>query len=77
MDVKLELKSILEEILVKPITDAELDLSWDELDLDSLGIIELVMSVEDRFNTKIEYQVLSKNNIKTANQLADYLLSQQ
>jgi acyl carrier protein len=46
MDVKLELKSILEEILVKPITDAELDLSWDELDLDSLGIIELVMSVE-------------------------------
>jgi acyl carrier protein len=43
----------LDEIKVEGAADATMDTTWEELDVDSLDLVELVKALEDRFGVAI------------------------
>ena len=66
------LAEILEEIAgVKP-KDVELDKSFtDDLDVDSLSMVEIALAAEDRFNVKIPDDQLA--GLKTVGDAVNYI----
>ena len=67
-----ELAAILEEVAdVKP-EDVTPEKSFvDDLDVDSLSMVEVAMAVEEKFNAKIPDEELS--NLKTVGDAIDYI----
>ena len=67
-----ELAAILEEVAdVKP-EDVSPEKSFvDDLDVDSLSMVEVAMAVEEKFNAKIPDDELS--NLKTVGDAIDYI----
>jgi len=67
-----ELAAILEEVAdVKP-EDVSPEKSFvDDLDVDSLSMVEVAMAVEEKFNAKIPDEELS--NLKTVGDAIDYI----
>jgi acyl carrier protein len=48
----------LEEIKVENAAQATLDTTWEELDVDSLDLVELVQSLEDEYGIRIDDEQL-------------------
>jgi acyl carrier protein len=48
----------LEEIKVEGAADATMDTTWEELDVDSLDLVELVQSLEDEYDVRIDDEQL-------------------
>ena len=48
-----------------------------EIGLDSMGIMQLLLSIEDRFGTAIDPVDLSRDNFQTANRIAALVRSKQ
>jgi acyl carrier protein len=71
----LKLKSIVENIACKTLTEQELDAPWADLGLDSLSLVELLQNVEDEFNLTLDYNIFSQHKIATVNAMAKYLAS--
>ena len=67
-----DLAAILEEVAdVKP-EDVTPEKSFvDDLDVDSLSMVEVAMAVEEKFNAKIPDEELS--NLKTVGDAIDYI----
>ena len=67
-----DLAAILEEVAdVKP-EDVSPEKSFvDDLDVDSLSMVEVAMAVEEKFNAKIPDEELS--NLKTVGDAIDYI----
>ncbi len=53
----------LDEIKVEGAGEATMDTTWEELDVDSLDLVELVQSLEDEYGVRIEDEKLK--DVKT------------
>jgi len=50
----------LDEIKVENAASATMDTTWEELDVDSLDLVELVQSLEDEYGVRIEDEKLKE-----------------
>lgn len=71
------LAEIVNEIASKiPVEDVEFGKSFtDDLDVDSLSMVEVVVAAEERFDVKIPDEDVK--NLKTVGDAADYILKHQ
>jgi acyl carrier protein len=68
------LAEIVNEIAGIPAEDVELDKSFtDDLDVDSLSMVEVVVAAEERFEVKIPDDEVK--NLKTVGDAVDYILA--
>ncbi|MER7704771.1 acyl carrier protein [Kitasatospora sp. NPDC097605] len=68
------LAEIVNEIAGIPTEDVELDKSFtDDLDVDSLSMVEVVVAAEERFDVKIPDDEVK--NLKTVGDAVDYILT--
>lgn len=71
-DIRQGLAEIVNEIAGVPVDDVQLDKSFvDDLDVDSLSMVEVVMLVEERWNVKISDDDLKK--LKTVGDAVSYI----
>ncbi|MDH6138867.1 MULTISPECIES: acyl carrier protein [Kitasatospora] len=72
-DVLSGLADIVNEIAGIPTEDVALDKSFtDDLDVDSLSMVEVVVAAEERFDVKIPDDEVK--NLKTVGDAVDYIL---
>ena len=65
--------NILEEITGEDLhIESNVNL-FDSGRLDSLGIIELIVAIEDKFNTILDPAIVERKDIETPNKLIEYL----
>jgi acyl carrier protein len=70
------LAEIVNEIAGIPVEDVQLDKSFtDDLDVDSLSMVEVVVAAEERFDVKIPDDDVK--NLKTVGDAAEYILKHQ
>ncbi len=70
------LAEIVNEIAGIPTEDVELDKSFtDDLDVDSLSMVEVVVAAEERFSVKIPDDDVK--NLKTVGDAVSYILDHQ
>jgi acyl carrier protein len=70
------LAEIVNEIAGIPTEDVQLDKSFtDDLDLDTLSVVEVVVAAEERFDVKIPDEDVK--GFKTVGDAADYILKHQ
>ncbi|WP_037576617.1 acyl carrier protein [Phaeacidiphilus oryzae] len=70
------LAEIVNEIAGIPTEDVQLDKSFtDDLDVDSLSMVEVVVAAEERFDVKIPDDDVK--NLKTVGDAVDYIVGQQ
>lgn len=70
------LAEIVNEIAGIPTEDVQLDKSFtDDLDVDSLSMVEVVVAAEERFEVKIPDDDVK--NLKTVGDAVDYIASAQ
>ncbi|MDH6705372.1 acyl carrier protein [Kitasatospora sp. MAA19] len=68
------LAEIVNEIAGIPVEDVALDKSFtDDLDVDSLSMVEVVVAAEERFDVKIPDDEVK--NLKTVGDAVDYILT--
>ncbi|CAN3980513.1 MULTISPECIES: acyl carrier protein [Streptomycetaceae] len=68
------LAEIVNEIAGIPTEDVELDKSFtDDLDVDSLSMVEVVVAAEERFDVKIPDDEVK--NLKTVGDAVNYILT--
>ncbi|WP_405013446.1 acyl carrier protein [Kitasatospora sp. NBC_01539] len=68
------LAEIVNEIAGIPAEDVELDKSFtDDLDVDSLSMVEVVVAAEERFDVKIPDDEVK--NLKTVGDAVNYILA--
>ncbi|GAB2726585.1 acyl carrier protein [Kitasatospora kifunensis] len=68
------LAEIVNEIAGIPAEDVELDKSFtDDLDVDSLSMVEVVVAAEERFDVKIPDDEVK--NLKTVGDAVEYILT--
>ncbi|WP_406198300.1 acyl carrier protein [Kitasatospora sp. NBC_01560] len=68
------LAEIVNEIAGIPTEDVELDKSFtDDLDVDSLSMVEVVVAAEERFDVKIPDDEVK--NLKTVGDAVDYIIA--
>ncbi len=68
------LAEIVNEIAGIPAEDVELDKSFtDDLDVDSLSMVEVVVAAEERFEVKIPDDEVK--NLKTVGDAVEYILA--
>ncbi len=73
-DIRQGLAEIVNEIAGVPVDDVQLDKSFvDDLDVDSLSMVEVVMLVEERWSVKISDDDLKK--LKTVGDAVSYIES--
>jgi acyl carrier protein len=74
-----QLKTILDEELNLPVNTENLNentaLDGDGLDLDSLGFVELIMQVEERFDFLFSETEINLENFKTIGSLSSLIAS--
>ena len=65
--------NILEEITGEDLRgEGNINL-FDSGRLDSLGIIELIVAIDDNFNIKLDPAIVERKDIETPNKLIEYL----
>ncbi|MEV4561156.1 acyl carrier protein [Kitasatospora sp. NPDC049285] len=68
------LAEIVNEIAGIPVEDVELDKSFtDDLDVDSLSMVEVVVAAEERFGAKIPDDEVK--NLKTVGDAVDFIVA--
>ncbi|MBV2153857.1 acyl carrier protein [Kitasatospora sp. SUK 42] len=68
------LAEIVNEIAGIPTEDVQIDKSFtDDLDVDSLSMVEVVVAAEERFDVKIPDDEVK--NLKTVGDAVDYILA--
>ncbi|MBS4030962.1 MAG: acyl carrier protein [Clostridiales bacterium] len=71
MDVFSKIKGLISEQLGAEEANIALETSFEDLDADSLDIVELVMSLEEEFNLEISDEEVE--NIKTVGDVVRYI----
>ena len=75
-EIRSNLAEIVNEIAGIPVEDVQLDKSFtDDLDVDSLSMVEVVVAAEERFDVKIPDEDVK--NLKTVGDAADYIAKHQ
>ena len=67
-------KAKLDEIKVENASAATMDTTWEELDVDSLDLVELVQSLEDEYGVRIEDEQLK--GVKTVGDAVRLVVAQ-
>ena len=67
-------KAKLDEIKVENASTATMDTTWEELDVDSLDLVELVQSLEDEYGVRIEDEQLK--GVKTVGDAVRLVVAQ-
>jgi acyl carrier protein len=82
-EVKLEVKKLIIETLkfnnVKPeeiIDDVTLFSGQNAIKIDSIDVIELTVSIQKKFNVKIDNKNLAKEVINTVDSIANFIYTQ-
>ena len=65
--------NILEEITGEDLREESNENLFDTGRLDSLGIIELIVAIEDNFNIKLDPAIVGRKDIETPNKLIEYI----
>ncbi|HEY8891884.1 MAG TPA: D-alanine--poly(phosphoribitol) ligase subunit DltC [Clostridium sp.] len=65
--------NILEEITGEDLREEGDENLFDTGRLDSLGIIELIVAIEDNFNFKLDPAVMERKQIETPNKIIEFL----
>jgi len=65
--------NILEEITVENLYKESNVNLFDSERLDSLGLIELIIAIEDKFNIKLDPSMVDRKDIETPTKLIEYL----
>ncbi|HOB86489.1 MAG TPA: acyl carrier protein [Bacillota bacterium] len=71
MDVEEKVKSIIAEQLELDIDSITLETTFEEIDADSLDIVELVMTLEEEFELEISDEEIEQ--IKTVGDVVRYI----
>jgi len=69
--------NILEEITGEDLREESNVNLFESERLDSLGIIELIVAIEDNFNIKLDPAVVGRKDIESPNKLIEYLKNLQ
>ena len=82
-EIKLEVKKLIIETLkfenVRPediIDDVSFFSGENTIKIDSIDVIELVVSIQKKFNVKIDDQNLAKDVINTVNSISEFVYAQ-
>jgi acyl carrier protein len=76
VDILKELAEIVEEVSGVPAADVTAEKSFvDDLDIDSLSMVEIAVQSEDKFGVKIPDDELA--NLKTVGDAVNYIASNQ
>jgi acyl carrier protein len=82
-EIKLEVKKLIIETLkfenVRPediIDDVSFFSGENTIKIDSIDVIELVVSIQKKFNVKINDQNLAKDVINTVNSISEFVYAQ-
>lgn len=82
-EIKLEVKKLIIETLkfenVSPediIDDVSFFSGENRIKIDSIDVIELVVSIQRKFNVKIDDQNLAKDVINTVNSISEFVYAQ-
>ena len=71
-DIRAELAEIVNEVTGIPTDDVQLDKSFtDDLDVDSLSMVEVVVAAEEKFDVKIPDDEVK--NLKTVGDAVNYI----
>ena len=71
-DILTGLAAIVNEVAGVPVEDVQLDKSFvDDLDIDSLSMVEVVMACEDKWGVKIPDSEVK--NLKTVNDAVTFI----
>ncbi len=71
MDVKEKVKSIIADQLEIDIDKLTMETTFEEIDADSLDIVELVMTLEEEFDMEISDEEIE--NIKSVGDVVKYI----
>ena len=75
-EIRADLAEIVEEVAGVDADQVQLDKSFvDDLDVDSLSMVEVVVAAEERFDVKIPDDDVK--NLKTVGDAADYIAKHQ
>ena len=75
-EIRAGLAELVNEVTGLPVDDVQMDKSFvDDLDVDSLSMVEVVVAAEEQFGVKIPDDDVK--NLKTVGDAADYILKAQ
>ena len=77
MTVTERVQRVIDNIILRKSTVEDLDKTWDELEIDSLDLVEVLRDIEDEFVITLEYSIFKDNKILTVTDLINYLSKQQ
>ncbi|MGT2683025.1 D-alanine--poly(phosphoribitol) ligase subunit DltC [Streptococcus porci] len=69
MDIKTELLSIIDELFMEDVSDIMDEDLYDAGILDSLGTVELIVNLEERFDIVVPVSELGREDWNTANKI--------
>lgn len=71
MEVFDKVKSIIVDQLGRKPEDVTMNTSFEDMDVDSLDVVELIMAIEDEFDITIDDE--DANRFQTMNDLVEYI----
>ena len=75
-EIRADLADIVNEVAGIPADDVQLDKSFvDDLDVDSLSMVEVVVAAEEKFDVKIPDEEVK--NLKTVGDAVDFIVKAQ
>ena len=69
--IKNGIYKLVGEKIEKELTEADMDLSFEDLGLNSLEYIQMIVSIEEEFAIKFSDEILFKGKDCSANEFAD------
>lgn len=71
MDVKTEVLGMINDLFLEDVSDMMDEALFDAGVLDSMGTVELVLEIEDKFNIKVPVSEMGRDDWNTANKIIE------
>ncbi|ETD06373.1 D-alanine--poly(phosphoribitol) ligase subunit DltC [Streptococcus sanguinis] len=71
MDIKAEVIEIIEELFMEDVSDMMDEDLFDAGVLDSMGTVELIVELENRFDIRVPVSEFGRNDWNTANKIVE------
>ena len=71
MDVKAEVIEIIDELFMEDVSDMMDDVFFDAGVFDSMGTVELIVELENRFNIRVPVSEFGRDDWNTANKIVE------
>ena len=71
MDIKTEVIEIIEELFMEDVSDMMDEDLFDAGVLDSMGTVELIVELENRFDIRVPVSEFGRNDWNTANKIVE------